>query len=670
MSGSFFEPLWQWRLRHRVFVSFWAHAVLFSIALLISFLLRYNLRPNLNWFLYEYLTYLPLTLVIKLSVFGAMKLYRDSWRYVGLRDLFGIFKAVHISIILCIAAVYASRPFWIDYCEETGFWIPESIFLLDWVFTIATISGARIAYRFYNEELRPLEGIRRDRLLIVGAGDAGDSILREIVRTSENRYRVMGFLDDDPGRQNVRIRGIDVLGTTDRIREICEEQDIDEVLIAVPSAPQRWVRRLIEQCQGLNLQFRTVPPVSDLIEGRVQVSQIRPVDIEDLLGREAVTLDTEAIGQYIRDKVVMVTGAGGSIGSEMCRQIAQFNPKKLLLVERMENALFEINRELEREYPNLAREPYVADICDGPRLDRILEREKPTAIFHAAAHKHVPMMEWNPGEAMKNNILGTRTLADLAARHDVEKFVMISTDKAVNPTSVMGCSKRVAEMYVQQLSGRIHSRTEFVTVRFGNVLGSNGSVVPIFKEQIARGGPVTVTHPEMTRYFMTIPEASQLVLQAGAMGRGGEIFLLDMGEPVKIVDLARDLITLSGLRPGEDIEIRFCGIRPGEKLFEELSITGEDVSRTSHSKIGIIKKRPEDFDRICAGIKRLIEIADTASPEEIRAVLKEIVPEYEPVVPAPATSVPTPAPVAARGTSAEQVAEPLPASVPASARPV
>ncbi|NLX12373.1 MAG: polysaccharide biosynthesis protein [Phycisphaerales bacterium] len=634
MNESFFQPLWQWRIRHRVFVYFWAHAVLFGFALLISFLLRYNLRIDGEWFLREYLTYLPLTLVIKLSVFGAMKLYRDSWRYVGLRDLFGICKATHLSTIFCIAAVYASRPIWIAFCEETGYWIPESIFLLDWVFTIATVSGARIAFRFYNEELRPLEGAKRARLLIVGAGDAGDSILREIVRTSENRYRVVGFLDDDPGRQSVRIRGIEVMGKTERIREICDEQDIDEVLIALPSAPQRWVRRLIEQCQGLNLQFRTVPAVSDLIEGKVQVSQIRPVDIEDLLGRESVTLDTEAIGQYIRGKVVMITGAGGSIGSEMCRQIAQFNPKKLLLIERMENALFEINRELERECPALVRVPYVADIADASRLDRILAEERPSAIFHAAAHKHVPMMEWNPGEALKNNIVGTRTLADLAAQRNVEKFVMISTDKAVNPTSVMGCSKRVAEMYVQQLGGRVKTRTEFVTVRFGNVLGSNGSVVPIFKEQIAQGGPVTVTHPEMTRYFMTIPEASQLVLQAGAMGRGGEIFLLDMGEPVKIVDLARDLITLSGLRPGEDIEIRFSGIRPGEKLFEELSITGEDVSRTSHSKLGIIKKRPEDFERICAGIENLITIADTSGPADIRAALKQIVPEYEPVVPA------------------------------------
>jgi len=317
----------------------------------------------------------------------------------------------------------------------------------------------------------------------------------------------------------------------------------------------------------------------------------------------------------------------------MCRQICRFQPRRLLLVERMENALFEINRELARSFPDIDRRPCVADIGDAVRIRALLLAEQPTAIFHAAAHKHVPMMEWNPGEAIKNNIVGTRTLADAACECGVEKFVMISTDKAVNPTSVMGCTKRVAEMYVQQLASAAASKTEFVTVRFGNVLGSSGSVVPIFKEQIARGGPVTVTHPEMIRYFMTIPEASQLVLQAGAMGRGGEIFLLDMGEPVKIVQLARDLITLSGLRPNEDIEIKFTGIRPGEKLFEELSITGEDAAQTQHPKIGIVKKRPEDFRRVCEAIDGLVAMADSAPSDEIRRELQRAVPEYTPSVP-------------------------------------
>jgi FlaA1/EpsC-like NDP-sugar epimerase len=436
----------------------------------------------------------------------------------------------------------------------------------------------------------------------------------------------VGFLDDDTSKRHNRIHGVEVLGPTDEIRGVTTRYDVDEVLMAMPSAPQRKVRELVERCEGINLRFRTVPAVADVIEGRVSVSQIRAVDIEDLLGRPPVTLDTEAIAEYIRDKVVMVTGAGGSIGSEMCRQIASFKPQRLILLEQAENNLFSIHRELERAHRDLAVVPVIADICDAARIASVFEHERPTAVCHAAAHKHVPMMEWNPGEAVKNNVLGTKTLADAAVRHGVEKFVMVSTDKAVNPTSVMGCTKRVAEMYVQHLSH--DSGTQFVTVRFGNVLGSSGSVVPIFRAQIATGGPVTVTHPEMRRYFMTIPEASQLVLQAGAMGHGGEIFLLDMGEPVKIVDLARDLITLSGLRAGDDIEIEFTGIRPGEKLFEELSIEGEDVSRTEHPKIGIMKKRMEDRDTILSGIAKLLRLADTSNGDTIRRTLAELVPEY------------------------------------------
>lgn len=633
-----------WRARYRIPVSVLAHVLLFAVALLLAFCLRYDFRFRTPWFTEEYLTYLPLTLVVKLAIFGMMGLFRDSWRYVGLRDLFSITKASHISIFLCLVGVFvAALMGWYPPVDgERTQWIPNSVFLLDWVFTIATVSAARIGYRFYHEELRPLNAVSQVRLLIVGAGDTADSILREIIRTSEDRYRLVGFLDDDASKHKARIRGFEVLGPTSEIRRICEQYDVEEVLIALPSSPQREIRELIGRCQGMNLRFRTVPAVSDLIEGKVQVSQIRPVDIEDLLGRDPVTLDTDAIADYIRDKVIMITGAGGSIGSEMCRQIARFKPRKLLLVERMENALFEINRELERSFPDLKRLPLVADIADRRRISQILKKEKPTAIFHAAAHKHVPMMEWNPGEAVKNNVAGTRCLADAALDSGVAKFVMISTDKAVNPTSVMGCTKRMAEMYVQQVREHRPGSTEFVTVRFGNVLGSSGSVVPIFKEQIARGGPVTVTHPAMTRYFMTIPEASQLVLQAGAMGKGGEVFLLDMGEPVKILQLAMDLITLSGLRPHDDIEIRFSGIRPGEKLFEELSITGEDVARTPHPKIGIVKKRPEDFEKVCAGIEHLLSIMDTALADEVRAALQSIVPEYNPSVPEPIKTGKTP----------------------------
>ena len=640
MSASTGDSPTGWRVHHRTLVSVLAHTLLFALSLFLAFVLAYDFRFDLErrWWVGEYLPYLALTLVVKLGVFGWLRLHRDSWRYVGLRDLFAIVKASHISVFVCVVVYWSYAWVWQKYLQRTDIvFVPYTVFLLDWVFTIGLVSSARVGFRFYHEELRPLNTVTRTRLLIVGAGDTGETVLRDIVRASEERYQVIGFLDDDDAKLRSRIRGIEVIGKFQDIRRICKDEGVDEVLIAMPSASQRAVRHLIEQCSGMNLRFRTVPAMSDLIEGRVQVSQIRAVDIGDLLGREAVTLDAEAIGDYLQGKAVMVTGAGGSIGAEMCRQIARFKPDKLVLVERMENALFEIDRELGRHFPDVPRLPCVADISDTCRMGQILRAERPTAIFHAAAHKHVPMMEWNPGEAIKNNVLGTRCLADTASEMGVEKFVMISTDKAVNPTSIMGCTKRVAEMYVQQLSSHTDSRTEFVTVRFGNVLGSSGSVVPIFKEQIARGGPVTVTHPEMTRYFMTIPEASQLVLQAGAMGKGGEIFLLDMGEPVKIVDLAVDLITLSGLRPHEDIEIRFSGIRPGEKLFEELSITGEDVSRTEHPKIGITIKRPEDFDHVCRRIEHLASIMDTASLEDVRAELAKTVPEYQPSEPGQGT---------------------------------
>jgi FlaA1/EpsC-like NDP-sugar epimerase len=625
--------LWVFAGRYRTLMSIIAHGFLFTLSLLISFAMAHDFKMVIPWFTHQYLYYLPATIAIKLLVFGAMRMYRDSWRYVGLRDLFAILKASHASFFLFAAGYYCYVWAWPVISGkplDTSHDIPLSVFLLDWMFTFGLVSSARIGIRFYHEELRPLASGAQIRLLIIGASDVAEMVLREIIRTAEERYHVVGILDDDLAKRHARIRGFDVLGTTDRIREICEQEDVDEVLIAMPDASQRQVRSLIELCQGMNLRFRTVPAVADLLEGRVTVSQIRPVDIEDLLGREAVTLDTGAIEEYVRGRVVMVTGAGGSIGSEMCRQIARFRPEHLLLVERMENALFEIDRELKRSFPDIPRTPLVADIADAARIEQIIERHKPKAIFHAAAHKHVPMMEHNPGEAVKNNIIGTRVLADAAAKANVDKFVMISTDKAVNPTSVMGCSKRVAEMYVQQLQSQIETKTEFVTVRFGNVLGSSGSVVPIFKEQIARGGPVTVTHPEMTRYFMTIPEAAQLVLQAGAMGKGGEIFLLDMGEPVKISDLATDLITLSGLRPHEDIEIVYSGMRPGEKLFEELSITGEDSGRTSHPKIGVMKKRPEDWDRVCDGIAALAAIADDGSAADVRQLLCRTVPEYTP----------------------------------------
>jgi FlaA1/EpsC-like NDP-sugar epimerase len=413
-----------------------------------------------------------------------------------------------------------------------------------------------------------------------------------------------------------------------QLPRICKDRNIEEIAIALPSATRQQLRRVIQVCEGTQIRFRTVPAITDIASGKLRVSEIRDVDINDLLGREVVHLDLDLIEAFARDKIILVTGAGGSIGSEMCRQICHFGPKLLLLLEQAENPLFYVERDLRRQFPDVQTKPLICDITDQARVEAVFELYKPRVVIHAAAHKHVPLMELNPSEAVKNNVLGTQTVADAADRHGATHFVMISTDKAVNPTSIMGSSKRIAEMYIQDLGKT--SRTQFITVRCGNVLGSEGSVVPIFKRQIAEGGPVTVTHPEMKRYFMTIPEASQLVLQAAGMGKGGEIFVLDMGEPVRIVDLAKELITLSGFRPGEDIEIVFTGLRPGEKLFEELRIEGEDMQRTRHPKISIWRNIPMDRTALRTGIAELLEAARSRDAAELPRRIKTLVPEYTP----------------------------------------
>jgi FlaA1/EpsC-like NDP-sugar epimerase len=631
-------------IRYRTALVVAVHAALFALALLAAFLLAYNFHwvvrsaeEKYVWFNDLYLPLLALALPLKLWVFQWTRQYRGSWRYVGLRDLFGVISASLAGTFLFLTAYFVLENVWQAATGRTlidtwpGPNLPQSsVFSLDLAATIALVSAAKILVRFYYEDIQPQRAVNPRRALICGAGDAGEAVLRELLRMRRERYLCVGFLDDDAPQLHGRIHDVEILGRTSQIGEICKKFEIEEVLIALPKATPKQIRALVGQCEGTGVLFRTMPAVSDVIEGRVQVSRIRNVDIADLLGREPVELDTEQIGRQLRGKRVLVTGAGGSIGSEMCRQIAAFGPKRLILIEQAENNLFEIDRELRAAHAALDVVPYVADITDRARVGAIFDQERPTAVFHAAAHKHVPMMEINPGEAVKNNIGGTIVVADACLATGVEKMVMISTDKAVNPTSIMGCTKRVAEMYVQGLTG--DGVTQFVTVRFGNVLGSSGSVVPIFQEQIARGGPVTVTHPDMTRFFMTIPEAAQLVLQAGTMGKGGEIYMLHMGEPVRIVELARDMITLSGLRPEIDIEIVFCGKRPGEKLFEELLSVGEDIGDTSHPKIMIWKHRPEDREAVHGGVERLTAMADTFTSGQIQAELKSIVPEYSPDV--------------------------------------
>jgi FlaA1/EpsC-like NDP-sugar epimerase len=615
-------------LKYRRGLIVFVHVILFALSLLLAFGLAYNFSATSEWFRPQFMVMLPAVLVIKLLVFWAFGLYHGWWRYVSLWDLIRIAMASHVSTFIFVVAFFLAGYFTPMMSSDMARFFPpelfesfrQSIFLLDWACTIAMVCGVRVAVRLYHEEFRQLSGGRLIRTLIVGAGDAGEMALREIHRMSVEQYEVIGFLDYDETKHGAMILGCKVIGSPDKVKEYCAKYQIDEVLIALPSGSPREVRQIVEKCQGTNVRFRTLPALKDLLSGKIRISQMREIDINDLLGREPAKLDIEAISEYINNKVVMITGAGGSIGSEMCRQIGHFNPAKLVLIEQAENPLFFIDRELRKMFPELNIALYICDIGDRERVDLIFKNERPNAVFHAAAHKHVPLMEANPTEAIKNNVFGTKNCADAAAKYGCQKFVMISTDKAVNPTSVMGCSKRIAEMYIQGL--KASTGTQFVTVRFGNVLGSNGSVVPIFKEQIMHGGPVTVTHPEMRRYFMTIPEAAQLVMQAAAIGKGGEIMLLDMGDPVKIVDLATDMITLSGFTPGEDIEIRFSGVRPGEKLFEELSLKGEDMSPTSHEKIAVWERASVDRQTLMTGLEELAGLTQSEDPDCVKTAMK------------------------------------------------
>ncbi len=608
-----------------VHLGLWAAAVLLAFGLRFDFAVPAAFAAMLP-------VWIPVTLAVRTLCFHCFGLFHGLWRYTGAKDAFAIAWATTVSTV----ALWATFRF--------GFHaVPRSILAIEWLTALFLVGGFRFVTRAaWSYLARSGAKGKGTRILIVGAGDAGEMLLRELQKSHAGRYEVVGFLDDDRRKHGEQIHGVRVFGAIDDLPANVARRNADEVIIAIPTATGAQMRRIVELCKSAGVRFKTIPGLDHLIDGRVTVSQLRDVAIEDLLGRDPVQLDMDVISAAMQGHVVMVSGAGGSIGSEICRQVCRFDPAALVLVERTENALFQIHRELAAGFPEVVTVPCVADVADVPRMEELFGRHAPTVVFHAAAHKHVPMMEWNPGEAVKNNVFGTRALADLSDRFGVERFVMISTDKAVNPSSVMGVSKRVAEIYVQALSQR--SKTRFVTVRFGNVLGSAGSVIPIFKEQIAAGGPVTVTHPEMQRYFMTIPEASQLVLQAGVMGSGGEIFILDMGAPVKIADLARDLITLSGFTPDVDIEVRFTGVRPGEKLFEELSVDAESADRTRHPKIYVGRFRPHAWDDVQRKLQELGDLAE-AEPAAIRRKFVELVPEYRPAAVAP----PTPAPGVAAG---------------------
>jgi FlaA1/EpsC-like NDP-sugar epimerase len=588
--------------------------------LMMAFVIRSDFLVT-SYALQTFWRLLPAVILIKLFVFWRYGLFSGWWRYVSMADLVTICKAnIFASSGVVVYAVFVYR------LEM----IPRTILFLDGLFCFLFVAGIRFIIRAFRENFYPVpvSSAGKPRLLIVGAGDAGQVIARELRLNRKLKYEAVGFIDDDRRKQGEKFLGLPVLGACQDIPKVCEKRKIDEVVIAIPSASGNQIREIVEQCQLAKVQYKTLPSVGGLIDGSVSVEQIKAVSLEDLLGRDPVRLDSQQISSYLCGKRVLITGAGGSIGSELCRQVARFSPSRLVLFENGETPLFAIEQELKELYPKLPVYPIIGDIRYRARVEAIFDEFMPEVVFHAAAYKHVPMMELNPAEAVNNNIRGTQVMAETSDMFRVERFVMVSTDKAVNPTNVMGATKRAAEKIVQALSRK--SPTRFVTVRFGNVLGSNGSVIPTFKEQIRNGGPVTVTHKDITRFFMTIPEAAQLVLQAGSMGNGGEIYLLDMGEPVKILHLAEELIRLSGKTPYEEIDIVFTGLRPGEKLYEELLLEGEGVRPTTHEKICVARSVMEDEVLLQTLVTQLFDAARRMDLDLTVDLLEKIVPEYHP----------------------------------------
>jgi FlaA1/EpsC-like NDP-sugar epimerase len=582
-----------------------------------AFLLRFDFSlpsSHLRQFIYALLVWI----VIKSVAFHIAHLDRRGLRYVSLSDGYRIiFVNVAASAASC-AVILGITP--------AGF--PRSICVSDLILSFLGTAGLRVIARLALESLQsgPTETSKK-RAFIYGAGDAGITLLREIRNNPRLAYNVLGFIDDVHYKQDVRINGVRVLGTGDKVRSLVAERNVEIILIAIPSATGVEMTRILELCHEADVEFKTVPGLGEVIEGRGLAGQIREVAVEDLLGRTAVRLDDKQIRSRLEGAVVLVTGAAGSIGSELCRQIARFRPAGIVGFEIAESPLFEIDREMRQSFQHIPFYPEIGNIQNRARLDEVFGKYKPSVVYHAAAYKHVPMMEAHVFEAIENNVFGTYNVATAAIRHGVEDFLMISSDKAVRPTNVMGATKRIAELLLLALQ---NGSTQFVAVRFGNVLGSNGSVIPIFKKQIASGGPVTVTHPEMRRLFMTIPEACQLVLQASSVGEGGQICVLDMGQPVKIVDLARNLILLSGLRPDEDIKIEFTGVRPGEKLYEELSTLLEDTVPTDHEKVRIFVGTGIPEGDLRSWLDSLHEICDTRNLGRLVVALKEIVLDYNP----------------------------------------
>jgi FlaA1/EpsC-like NDP-sugar epimerase len=555
---------------------------------------------------------------IQLIVFVLFGLYHHWWRYVSIRDMWRAVLAVTVASAVAVGFIYLWDP-------VPGWNLPRGIIAIDWMFTLGFVVGARVLARTLVERAKRGIVARRKAALIVGAGDAGQMVIREMLKNPQLGYRPIGLVDDQESKKNMRLHGVRVLGTTLDLPRLLTDNRPDEVIIAIPSGAGEVRQRIVNACRDASVPVKTVPGVHELIAGDFSLSgQIREVQVEDVLGREAVDLDMPSIASYVTGATVLVTGAGGSIGSELCRQVAALGARQIILVDHSENALVAVERELQRERNYTATVPALADVKDPGKVRRLFERHQPSVVFHAAAYKHVPLMEANPLESVRNNVFGTRHLAELAGEHGVKRFVLVSTDKAVRPKNVLGQTKALCEWIVEVAAATEGNGTKFISVRFGNVLGSSGSVIPLFRRQIARGGPVTVTHPDMERFFMTIPEAVQLIVQAGAIGESGDIFVLDMGEPVKIIDLAHNMIRLSGKEPERDIPIEFIGVRPGEKLHEDLWGEDEASETTSHPKILRATSVPVDplwLEDELAELERLVEAGETV---EVVARLAEL----------------------------------------------
>ncbi len=604
------------------YVMFLADMIIFTLALLAAYSFRFDFNIPASFFL-QFKGLLKYVLVFKATIFVLFGLYRGMWRYTSLDDYWKILQVTTFQNLILISFVLFRFTF-------EG--VPRSIFVIDWVLTLILASGLRLSIRaFYTQsESLVAPSAKRKNVIILGAGSSAEKISREMT-ANPGHFKLLGFLDDDKGKRGRTIHGKPVLGTMDILGDVVERLRIDEIFIAVSEASGEEIRAIADACTETGVPYKILPAMTEIMDGKVNIKALRDVDYLDLLGRSPVSLDTERIEQYITGQTVLVTGCGGSIGSELCRQIVRFKPGHIVLVDAGEYNLYEIQMELHHGLGFTDYTTVLGNIADQDLMDRTFAEHKPSVVFHAAAYKHVPMLERNPWQAVRNNIVGSRTVMKAAISAGVERFVVVSTDKAVRPTNVMGASKRVTELLMQSFHGQ---GTRFMAVRFGNVVGSSGSVIPLFRKQIEAGGPVTVTHQDVTRYFMSIAEASQLILQAGSMGEkgtGGEIFVLDMGTPVKIADMARDLIHLSGKEPDVDVKIEFTGLREGEKLYEELITEGEGIVRTEHEKILVLGSEAyATAEGLNAELTALLEASDSYDGETIRSILQRLVPEYLP----------------------------------------